>query len=138
MPTLERFFERYINNRTDVKPATKALYEQTKDYLIMFFHGSIRINRITRSTAADWRAAMASGKLILNQKGKKNKEASVYIHVRNTKTAFNHAVREDIIMFNPFDRLKGNTREPDKSWKYLSVEELDKLLDACSRWIGDC
>jgi len=39
-----------------------------------------------------------------------------------------------IIMFNPFDRLKGTSREPDKNWKYLSIEELDKLLDTCPSW----
>ncbi|MBL7184997.1 MAG: tyrosine-type recombinase/integrase [Phycisphaerae bacterium] len=133
-PTLERFLERYINNRTDIKPATKDLYEQTEEYLLMFFDGSIRIGRITRAMAADWRAAMASGKLVLNQKGKKNKEASVCIHVRNAKTAFNHAVGEDLIMLNPFDRLKGNAPEPDKNWKYVTLEELDKLLEACSSW----
>ncbi|MFC1634813.1 tyrosine-type recombinase/integrase [Planctomycetota bacterium] len=131
-PTLEKFLDRYINNRTDLKPATKDLYEQTKEYLLMFFNGSIRISRITRAMAADWRAAMASGRLVLNRKGKKNKEASVCIHVRNAKTAFNCAVSEDLIMFNPFDRLKGNAPEPDKDWKYVTLEELDKLLDACS------
>jgi len=133
-PTLEKFLERYINNRTDLKPATKNLYRQTKQYLLMFFDGSIRISRITRAMAADWRAAMASGRLVLNRKGKKNKEASVCIHVRSAKTAFNSAVSEDLIMLNPFDRLKGNTREPDKNWKYISIEELDKLLDACPNW----
>ncbi len=98
----------------------------------MFFDGNIRIDRITRAVAADWRAAMASGRLVLNRKGKKNKEASVCIHVRNVKTAFNYAVREDLTMFNPFDRLKGNAPEPDKDWKYVTLEELDKLLDTCS------
>ncbi len=131
-PTLERFLERYIDNRTDIKPATKDLYEQTKEYLLTFFDGNIRIDRITRAMAADWRAVMASGKLVLNQEGKKNKEASVCIHVRNAKTAFNSAVSEDLIMFNPFDRLKGNAPEPDKDWKYITLEELDRLLDACS------
>jgi integrase len=69
--------------------------------------------------------------LALNLEGKKITEASVCIHVRNAKTAFNHAVREDLIMFNPFDRLKGNAPEPDKDWKYVTLEELGRLLDAC-------
>lgn len=131
-PTLENFLERYIENRTDIKPATKDLYKQTTQYLLKFFDGGVRIGRITRAMATDWRAAMANGKLVLNRKGKKNKEVSVCIHVRNAKTAFNHAVREDLIMFNPFDRLKGNAPEPDKDWKYITIDELDKLLDACS------
>jgi integrase len=52
----------------------------------------------------------------------------------NAKTVFNQAVREDLIMFNPFDRLKGNAAEPDKDWKYISLDELEKLLDACPNW----
>ena len=133
-PTLEKFLERYIDNRTDLKPATKDLYGQTKEYLLKFFDGNIRIGRISRAMAADWRAAMASGRLVLNRKGKKNKEASICIHVRNAKTAFNYAVNEDLITINPFDRLKGNPPQPDKNWKYLTIEELDKLLNACPNW----
>jgi len=133
-PSLEKLIRRYIENRTDLKPATKELYELTEKYLLEFFGRDIRIDRITRAMAADWRAAMAKGKLVLNQNKKKIKEASVCIHVRNAKTIFNHAVREDLILYNPFDRLKGTAREPDKDWKYVTLEELDKLLDACSNW----
>jgi len=117
-----------------LKPATVGLYELTTDYLLEFFGGDIRIDRISRSMAVDWRAAMASGKLVLNNKGRKNGEASVCIHVRNAKTAFNYAVREDLIMFNPVDRLNGTAKEPDKDWKYVTLEELNKLLDACPNW----
>jgi len=74
---------------------------------------------------------MATGKLSFDPKGETMAEASVCIHVRNTKTIFNHAVRDDLILFNPFDRLKGTAAEPDKNWKYVSLEELDKLLVAC-------
>ena len=129
--TLDKFLKRYIDNRTDIRGSTKGLYELSQKYLLEFFGREARIDRITRAMAADWRAAMASDKLALNRKGKKMGEASVCIHVRNAKTIFNHAVREDLIMFNPFDRLKGAAREPDKNWKHVTFEELDKLLDAC-------
>lgn len=78
-----------------------------------------------------WRADMAKGKLSLRQKGKIPSEASVCIHVRNAKTMFNQAVNDDLILFNPFDRLKGLAPEPNKDWKYITLEELDKLLEAC-------
>jgi len=55
----------------------------------------------------------------------------VCLHVRNAKTIFNHAVRDDLILLNPFGRLKSTAAEPDKDWKYVRLEELDKLLDAC-------
>jgi len=133
-PTLARFLNRYIDNRTDLKPSTKDLFQQTKEYLLMFLDGGIRIDRISRPMASDWRAAMASGRIALNEKGQKIAEASVCIHVRNAKTMFNQAVQEDLILYNPFDRLKGTARAPDKSWRYVSSEELDMLLDACPNW----
>ena len=52
------------------------------------------------------------------------------IRVRDAKTIFNHAVRDDLILFNPFIRLKSNAAEPEEDWKYVSLKELDKLLDA--------
>jgi integrase len=45
---------------------------------------------------------------------------------------FGHAVRDDFVLFNPFDRLKGNAGQPDKNWKYVRREELNQLLDVCS------
>lgn len=38
---------------------------------------------------------------------------------------------QDLIYYNPFDRLKGTAPEPDKNWRYVKIEELDKLLGAC-------
>lgn len=35
------------------------------------------------------------------------------------------------MLYNPFDRLKGNASEPDKKWKYVSREKLRQLLEAC-------
>ena len=73
------------------------MYELTKKYLEKFFTGGVRINRITQAMAADWRAAIANGKLVLNEKGRKIQEAFLCKHVRNAKTMFNYAVGEDLI-----------------------------------------
>lgn len=130
-PNLRDHLERYLSHRTDLKPSTLKLHRLTSQYLLAFFPGDVRINRMTRPMASDWRAALASGELSLNSKRKKMEEPSVCIHVRNAKTIFNHAIQEDIVMFNPFDRLNGTAREPDKDWKYVSNEELEALLEAC-------
>ena len=53
------------------------------------------------------------------------------LHVRKARTIFNHAVRDDLILLNTFGLLKGTAAEPGKDWKYVRLEELDKLLDAC-------
>ena len=58
-------------------------------------------------------------------------EAYICIHVRNAKTILAQAVKQDLILFNPFDRLKGTAPEPDKDWHYVSKDELRLLLSAC-------
>ena len=122
---------RYLESRTDLREKTLESHRLTGDYLKKFFGDEIYIDRINRAMASNWRAAMAKGKLSFHPKGETMAEASVCIHVRNAKTIFNYAAKDDLILFNPFDRLKGNAAEPDKDWKYVSLEELDKLLDAC-------
>jgi len=122
---------RYLDSRTDLRKATLGLHWLTGEYLKEFLGAEIYINRITRAMGSNWRAAMATGKLSFDPKGETMAEASVCIHVRNAKTIFNHAVRDDLILLNPFDRLKGAAAEPDKDWKYVSLEELDKLRDVC-------
>ena len=44
---------------------------------------------------------------------------------------FNRAAQEDLIPFNPFDRLKGNSPIPEKEWADIDDEKFQKLLDAC-------
>jgi integrase len=128
---LGEFLERYNNNRTDIRKSTSELHQLTCRYLKEFFTEEIHINKITRAMTSQWRATMAKGELSLSQKQKKLSEASVCIHVRNAKTIFNQAVNDDLILYNPFERLRGVAPEPDKDWKYLSIEEFDKLLDTC-------
>ena len=51
--------------------------------------------------------------------------------VRNAKVIFSHALKDDLILYNPFDRLDGNAPVPEKNWKYVTREELHLLLLAC-------
>ena len=123
--------KRYLSSRTDLRKSTFESHRLTGDYLKEFFGCEVYINRINRAMASNYRAAMAMGKLSFHPRGERMTEASVCIHVRSAKTMFNHAVKDDLILFNPFDCLKGSAPEPDKDWKYVSLEELDKLLDIC-------
>jgi len=58
----------------------------------------------------------------------------VFIQVLRDKLAkvmFNRAMRDDLILFNPFDRLKGNPSQQDTNWRYVTRDELHHLLEAC-------
>jgi integrase len=97
-------------------------------YLLDYFGPDILISSISRAVASDWRAALAKGELT---KKPMPAEATICQHARNAKVIFNHAIRDDLVVYNPFDRLKGNTSEPDKKWRYITRDELHQLLKAC-------
>lgn len=119
---LSELTSRYLEGRTDLREATLNLHRLTIQYLEGFFGEDMRTDRITRAMTSDWRSAMARGKLSLNESERTMAEASICIHVRNARTIFNHAVRDDLLIFNPFDRLKGTAPEPDKDWKYVTIK----------------
>jgi len=125
---LNDYIERYLHSRTDLDSSTLELHQLTTRYLLAFFSPNIRIDTITRAAASDWRTALAKGRLT---KTSKPAEATVCLHVRNAKVIFNYAVKDDLLLFNPFDRLKGTSIEPDKNWRYVTLDELNKLLEAC-------
>jgi len=122
------YLERYVASRTDLRPRTLELHELTKKYLLAYFGADVRIDKINRAMASDWRVALAKGELTDTPRPA---EATICQHIRNAKVMFNHAVRDDLVLYNPFDRLKGNTSEPDKKWKHVTREELRQLLEAC-------
>jgi integrase len=132
IPTISQFVQSYIASRTDIKPTTRYLFELTGRYLTQFFGEHLRIDRITRQSARDWRNALALGEC---SGGNPMAEVSVCHRTADAKTIFKRAVDDDILPFNPFDRLKVHAPKPDKDWHYVAIAELDKLLAAC-RCVG--
>lgn len=128
MPRLGEYIDGYVASRTELKPATRYLFELTGRYLNRFFGETTPIDKITRQGARDWRTAMARGDF---SDGKPMADVSVCHRCGDAKTMFKRAVEDDVLMFNAFDRLKVRAQKPDKDWHYVSIEDLDKLLAAC-------
>ncbi len=126
-PRLSEYLDRYLASRTDLRPRTLMLHELTVEYLSAYYGSDIRIDNITRARASDWQVALAKGNLMR----KKPAEATVCLHIRNAKVIFNRAVRDDLLLFNPFDRLKGMAATPDKNWKHVTRDELHQLFAGC-------
>jgi len=125
---LGKYMERYLASRLDLKPGTLELHRHTSAFLLAHFGTDIRIDKINRAGARDWWVALTKGQL---PQRKRPASATVCQHVRNAKVIFNHALKDDLILYNPFDRLNGNAPIPDKNWKYVSRDELRLLLAAC-------
>lgn len=134
-PRLKVYLEAYTAGRTDLQASSLKLLDITARYLQGFFGDECRIDRVTRPMAASWKAALARGELedcrLSLSPARNLSERTVYNHVVRACTMFNEAVRQDLIPFNPFDRLRRTPRKKDKTWRYVDLDELELLLTAC-------
>ena len=122
-PLLRQHLKRYVDSRHDLAKTTLKEHKRTIELLLQFFSSDLRIDRITRSAARDWRTWIYSIEGI-------SSEATVCKHVRNAKVMFHQAVDDDLVLANPFGRLRGTPPDPDKDWQYVSRDEFGRLLTA--------
>ena len=133
-PQLQAYVDAYLEaRRNEVKPGTLELHEQTTRYLIGFFGASKRLDTVTRQDVRAFRTALAAGELAhVNERNRKLTAATVDLHLRNARTVFAHAVTDDVLLFNPFDRIAA-TGAAAREWHYVSSSEFAKLFNSASR-----
>jgi integrase len=134
VPILADFCKAYIEARkSEVAPGTIELHEMTNRYLKAQLGEERRIDTITRFDARAFKTALAKGDLVRVNERKHGPPtaATVDLHIRNARTMFNRAVDDDLIQFNPFDRLAGGVAPTEKNWHYVDAAEFKKLLGAC-------
>ena len=121
-PMLGEWMAKYIDQRgSDLKPASIDRLEQTADRLKAFFGEETKIDELTASGAADWRAAMVAEKLA---------EATIRLHARNAKSMFAAAVDRELIHRSPLGKLKSSAIAAKRD-RDISQEETERLLAAC-------
>ena len=134
IPQLGAFLATYVESRRfEVAAGTLELHEQTIRYLKAFFGEHRRIDEITRYHAREFKTALSKGSLkhVNKRQHDSMRPTTVDLHVRNARTIFNRSVDDDLIDVNPFDRLTGGLPPIEKNWRYVSFDDLDKLLAAC-------
>jgi integrase len=142
-PALGAFIDRYVAGRTDLKKSTRYLYRLAGRYLTSYFSEEVRIDCITRARARDWRTAMRAGEIKLlvptdDGKGTVDRsrgamaETTVCDTCKYAKAMFRQAVDDDLILFNPFDRLRSTAPDPVRDWHYVPLADFEKLIDACT------
>lgn len=119
----------YAARKSELMPKTLESHQQTGKYLLEFFGEAKRIDQITKADARDFKTALANGDLKHITKRKKElKLTSVDINIRNARTIFSFAAKDDIIAFNPFTGLSESTKATRK-WHYVTPDEYQKLVD---------
>jgi integrase len=118
-PTLGSWRDVYLGQRDDIADTTRLLHEQTIGDLIEFAGEGMRLDQFTRATAAEWRVWL----------GKRTGPATVAKHVRNAKVFFGWAVKQDVIPFNPCDRLNGTAPKVARDWREVTHADMRAMLD---------
>ncbi len=132
-PRLSEWLERYKALRTDHSEATQYLNDAARTYLERYFDNDPTIDRITRADAADWRRALSAGELSIDNPNATRApgETTVCKHVRTVKRIFREAEDQEIILANPFSRLRSTAPKAVREWKVVTRVELERILEAC-------
>ncbi|MHC4574714.1 MAG: tyrosine-type recombinase/integrase [Planctomycetota bacterium] len=129
--SLSNFLQQYLTARkSELALGTLLLHEQTARYLLAYFGAERRIDQISRADARGFKTALADNRFKSASKtGRAMGPVTVDMHIRNSRAIFNHAVNDDIILFNPFDRLS-STAKAERAWHYVSQDEYEKLIES--------
>ena len=125
-PTLGELKDLYLNQREDkIARPTYILHRTVLTRACEYFGEDRRIDTITRANAMAWRLALPTDYPTIKT------ETSICGYTRVMKTVINYAKDQDLIGFNPFDRLKGQAPPPDEQWVYVPVEDIEKVIAKC-------
>ena len=124
--TLKEYAERWLHNKTridNLRPATVTLYELTLKRLYNYFGTDTLIRKIDRRAAKSF---LADLKPIAGEKSLGS--WSRHRVLRHCKTLFKDAVKDGIVLNNPFSEISRPKCTPSE-WYYLRPDEFYKLIE---------
>jgi integrase len=124
--TLKAFLDSYIAKRTDVKAGTSVAMRQGRDSLVEFFDPEKDLRGINESDAVEFQIFLK----------RKYADATASRRIKYAKQFFAAAVRQRLILGNPFADVKPGSQENKSRFFFVSMEDAYKVLDACpdSQW----
>lgn len=127
---LSEYLNSYFDSRkSELAEGTYRLHKYTERYLLAFFGEGRRIDQISRADARVFKTALTKGELkYINRKKRDLTATTVDLYIRNSRSMFNNAVTDDVIPYNPFDKVS-KPPKLDKAWHYVTPEEYKKLTD---------
>lgn len=120
--TVEKWIQRYIDKRPDVKPRTKEKWRDVESKLTTFFKGQF-INEVTVQQAKDFRVYLQS---VCNLA-----ENTIRRHISIARQFFNSALDAELISKNPFRGQSVSLRANPARFFYITQEMALKVLEAC-------
>jgi integrase len=121
--TLRAFVDEYTKSRTDVKPRTQSVYQQTRRCLLGFFGTDRSLQSISSDDAAKWRTWLATDQKLSDNTTRRR--------VGIARQFFSSAVRQKLITENPFAGIAATVRGNPQRAYFISREHAQRVLDAC-------
>ena len=119
--TVEELISRFLGD-ADVKPATRAAYQQTTQSLIKSLGSTKFVSQLSVADADTWRTACVGEGLA---------KATVAKRTNVAKTIFKKAVKLGIIKASPFEDLKVGSQVNSERSFYVSPEIIVAVLEQC-------
>ena len=118
---LQQFIKKYIEDRTDVKPATKEVWRQGERGLVEFFGADTPLRDVTPGDADRYK---------LHLIGKKLAPMTVRKRLQFATMIFRAALRRRLISESPFADVSIKASMPNRE-RFITAYETAKLLKAC-------
>ena len=133
--TLGEFLKSYFAARTEVKESTTINWGHTKRCLLAFFGADRTLASITPGDARDFERYLKTTAREHRYAGKEIDEGlsgpTVSKRISNAKQFFADAVDRELILKNPFGKLKGGVKSNRSRDRFITLAEAKKVLDAC-------
>jgi len=118
---LGTFIRRYVDNRSDVKPASKAIWRQGEKGLCDYFGSATDLAAINEGMAEDYRQYLIRAQLAT---------ATIKKRLDFGRQVFRSALKHRLIPANPFNEVRIRVHLPDRR-HFISHEDALRLIDAC-------
>jgi len=109
-PSLGAWFKLFIAQKAGMSEGTLKTYRLAYQRLAEFLGDSIRIDQITPTHAANWKASMATSHLAA---------ASVATYVSHVKTIFKAATDQGLLFKSPFSNIRVGRKRFNREWHYV-------------------
>ncbi|MHC4501429.1 MAG: tyrosine-type recombinase/integrase, partial [Planctomycetota bacterium] len=116
------FLDRYILERSDVRPGTTIVYRQVAGNLTGFFGKDKALREITPGDADQWRLYLVRSGLAENTVRRRSGVAKQFLRV---------ALRRKLVTSNSFTDLKAAVQGNPQKFYFVTRAEAQKVLDAC-------
>ena len=133
--TVREILARHRRNRGDLTAGSRALDEMAGRYLVAFFGNDRPAASVKPADAADWFGALQAGRISYARIGGNwagpPKLTTALKHLQRAKTVYSEAVRDGLLISNPFAGMGTKSPTPPRDWRYVTDAETARLLAAC-------